>query len=112
MEPTGGSRPDHTELVNQGGLPPEVHARLGEFPRRMIAPMERKPADYSHSIRRAEVDRGRVWVWTWEGSLDSRGPCRGPGEWSIWKRSAVAANEREAIYRAGPCSLPSGRFVT
>ena len=36
-------------------------------------------------------------------------------EWSIWRRSAAAAaagNEPEAIYRAAPCPLPSGRFVT
>ena len=30
-----------------------------------------QPIDYSHSIRRAEVDRGCVWVLTWEGSLDA-----------------------------------------
>jgi hypothetical protein len=30
-----------------------------------------KPVDYSHSIRRAEVDGGCVWVLTWEGSLDA-----------------------------------------
>jgi hypothetical protein len=30
-----------------------------------------QPVDYSHSIRRAEVDRGCVWVLTWEGSLDA-----------------------------------------
>jgi hypothetical protein len=30
-----------------------------------------RPVDYSHSIRRAEVERGCVWVLTWEGSLDA-----------------------------------------
>jgi hypothetical protein len=30
-----------------------------------------QPVDYSHSIRRAEVDGVCVWVLTWEGSLDA-----------------------------------------
>ena len=30
-----------------------------------------QPVGYSHSIHRAEVDSGCVWVLTWEGSLDA-----------------------------------------
>jgi hypothetical protein len=30
-----------------------------------------QPVDYSHSIHRAELDRGCVWVLTQEGSLDA-----------------------------------------
>jgi hypothetical protein len=34
-------------------------------------PERGQPVDYSRSTRRAEVDRGCVWVLTWEGSLDA-----------------------------------------
>jgi hypothetical protein len=47
----------------------DVDARCSPAPQAYTK--RRQPVDYSHSIRRAEVDRGCVWVFTWEGSLDA-----------------------------------------
>ena len=80
-----------------------------------------QPVDYSDSIRRAEVDRGCVWVLTWEGSLDALRTERTLLDWlgvecpeneegRIQKaKAAVQSNRDGRVVKSLERRVPDGR---